>query len=86
MQVLMTYLKQSSIKTNFLDADGTMREIIDTSNAEEGNSQAIDANMDSEESEDESFKDTGSGNGSESDEGMSVIDSGVDKDELKALA
>ena len=47
MQVLMTYLKQSSIKTNFLDADGTMREIIDTSNAEEGNSQAIDANMDS---------------------------------------
>ena len=86
MQVLMTYLKHSSIKTNFLDADGTMREIIDTSNAEEGNSQAIDANMDSQESEDESFKDTGSGNGSESDEGMSVIDSGIDKDELRGLA
>ena len=94
MQKLLAYFKQTEIKTSYVDADGATR---DTQSIDEdrqrGRKAVNDADMigeaqveeDDDESEDESFEDEGS---EESDQGedMSMVDSGIDKDELKALA
>lgn len=36
MQVMMSYFKQSGIKTKYLDADGAQRDVMDSASDEEG--------------------------------------------------